>query len=86
MAASPKLKVFTPKGEYVASCKFADDAAAIVAKYGHGAKIKYEHKHVVWVEGDEPQPASESYGFVENTVEDRIGRRAWITPATPRRK
>lgn len=72
MAGSPKLKVFNVKGEYVASCKHAEDAAAIVALHGRGAKIKYEHKHIVWTEGAETQPAAESFDFVADTVNARI--------------
>lgn len=43
MAASPKYKVFTPLGEYVASCKHAEDAAAVVAAHGEGAEIRTAH-------------------------------------------
>ena len=43
MAASPRYKVFSESGEYVAACKHAEDAAAIVACYGPGASIRLGH-------------------------------------------
>lgn len=73
MAASPKYKVLNPhQGEYVAACKYTEDAAALVAAHGTGAKIKYRHTLTVWEEGKETQPASESYDFVADTIEERI--------------
>jgi hypothetical protein len=78
MAASPGLKVFNPSGEYVASCKFAEDAAAIVAIYGDGAEIRIGHKKTdcVWREGSEVQPAGESFDQVALTVCRRAKERA----------
>ena len=70
MAASPKYKIFNPGGEYVASCKYAEDAAALMALYGDGAEIRTEHAKstTVWREGAEQQSAGESYDFVASTV------------------
>ena len=64
MASSPEFKVYSPQGEYVASCKFAEDAAAVVALHGTGAKIKHYHKQVLWHEGAEDQEAGESFDHV----------------------
>jgi len=52
MAASPKYKVFSPTGEYVASCKYASDAAAILACYGEGSQIRIGHskRSTVYIE------------------------------------
>lgn len=71
MAATPKYKVFNPSGEYVASCKYAADAAAIVAAYGDGAKIKLGHAQVLWVEGEEAIEAGDSYDEVASIVHAR---------------
>lgn len=77
MAASPKYKVFNPSGEYIASCKHASDAAALVVLYGNGAEIRTEHARsaTVWREGTEPQSASESYDFVADTIAQREDER-----------
>lgn len=82
MAASPRYKVFNPEGEYVASCKHIEDAAALVANYGNGATIRDGHspKNAVWTEGKESQPAAESYDFVLVTVLSRLNIGVSITP------
>lgn len=59
MSGAPSYKVYRPlpgngtKREYVASCKYLEDAAAIVALYGDGAQIRWLHraKNVLWTEG-----------------------------------
>lgn len=51
MAASPKYKVYTSGGEYVAACKFAEDAAAVAGLYGPGATVRLGHKRVVFTDG-----------------------------------
>jgi hypothetical protein len=68
MASSPQLKVYR-NGEYVASCKYAEDAAAIV---GLSGTIRIGHNKIIWHEGNESQPASESYDFVAETIRKRI--------------
>lgn len=78
MAATPNLKIFNPKGEYVACCKFAEDAAAIIALYGNGATIRNGHskKFTVWHEGKEEHLAGESYDIVAAVVNHRI-KNSW---------
>lgn len=77
MAATPKLKVFNAKGEYIAACKHPEDAAAIVNIRGDGSTIRDGHgkSDIVWTEGAESKPAGESYDFVAETVFDRITAR-----------
>jgi hypothetical protein len=75
MAESPKYKVYNRHGEYVAACKHAEDAAALVALYGDGATIKHGHRTIVWCEGAESQPAGKSYDFVAQKVYEREGAR-----------
>lgn len=68
MAGSPRFKVYSASGEYVASCKYPDIAAAVVSLLGAGSQIRVFHRTVVWTEGSEEIPAGESYDFVAHTV------------------
>ena len=84
MAASPYWKVYSPAKEYVASCKYPSDAAALVAAYGEGATIRIGHrvKDIVFTEGEDGVWASESYdraAEIANTVASQRGRhpREW---------
>jgi len=76
MAASPGLKVYDAENEYRAACHYAEDAAALVALLGDGATIRDGHsrRFVLWSEGNEEQPAAESYDYVAETVGRRRGR------------
>ena len=75
---SPKYKIFAApikgKAEYVASCHYLEDAAAIVAMRGTGATIRLGHSSAwtLWTEGAEAQHAGESYDFVANVAFGRI--------------
>jgi hypothetical protein len=71
MAGSPRFKIHNPSGEYIASCKHLEDAAAIVGNYGDGATIK-DGGRVVWREGREAFSAAESYDGVRETVWERV--------------
>lgn len=71
MAASPRFKVFNADGVYVASCKFLEDAAALVAFNGAGAQIRDGHTRIIWSEGSEMQPAAESYDYVVKMAQSR---------------
>jgi len=71
MASSPIWKVYSRTGEYVAACKYGEDAAAVVATYAEGATIRYGHRRVVWTEGAETFPAGESYDGVAQVIYER---------------
>lgn len=74
MASAPKLKGYNPQGEYVAACKHAEDAAAIVAAYGSGATIRWNHRRILWEEGKETAgKAGDSYDIVASVVNERMG-------------
>lgn len=75
MAGSPSFKVYNRNKEYIAACKYAEDAAAVVALYGDGATIKYQHSWLVWTEGSEIAEAATSYDFVAQTIWNRIEER-----------
>jgi hypothetical protein len=83
MPQSPCWKVFDPSGEYVASFKYPEHAAVLVAAFGDGAQLRYLHanKCTFWREGREAQPAGESYDFVAKTVRER--RSDWIRRGQP---
>jgi hypothetical protein len=69
MAASPRFKVYSASGEYIAACKFPEAAAAIIAAIGYdGWTIRDGHRRIVWLEGTETQSASESYDNVAYVV------------------
>lgn len=51
MAASPDLKVYR-NGEYVASCKYAEDAAAIVALSGGEIRLGHTARHTIYRDGE----------------------------------
>jgi hypothetical protein len=71
MAATPRWKIYNPEGEYVAACKYGEDAACLMAFLGEGATIRDGHSTVVWNEGREACSAGESYDFVANTIISR---------------
>lgn len=80
--------------EYVACCKYPEDAAALVALMGEGAKVKYGHNLVVWIEGAESHSAAESYDLTAATMQQRkyaafqesYDKVHGTKPATPRRQ
>ena len=72
MATSPNLKVYR-NGKYVASCKHAEDAAALVGI--SGGEIRYRHKHVVWPDTEEArQIAAESYDEAASIIYLRVAK------------
>jgi hypothetical protein len=68
------LKIYSAQGDFLGSAVYAEDAAAMVAVQGAGATIRNGHakRNVVWHEGEEEQPAGESYDFVAQTIESRM--------------
>lgn len=72
MAATPRFKIFTPGGEYVAACKYAEDAGALVSLRGPGATIRTGHgrRDIVWTEGLDGV-AYYSYEATAKTIADR---------------
>lgn len=72
MAQTPQFKVYNPQGEYIAACKLADDAAALVALYGYGAVIRHGHSHIVWTEGRDTIGPGAGYDEVARVVYQRV--------------
>jgi hypothetical protein len=72
-------------GEYRGETVYAEDAAAFVAFLGEGATIS-NGPHLLWTEGEEDQPASESYDHVANVVHTRLrDKQAKHRPHTTKR-
>ncbi|MES2814483.1 MAG: hypothetical protein V4720_06275 [Pseudomonadota bacterium] len=69
MAASPQWKIYRNK-EYIGCCKYAEDAAALVAMAG--GLVKHGHSLVVWTEGQEDFSAGESYDGAGAIMQDRV--------------
>lgn len=77
MSGSPAWKVYRPgasRPEYVAACKYPEDAAALVALSGEGT-VKHGHGLTVWREGREAFPASESYDGAAALMRKRLQRK-----------
>lgn len=68
MAATPNWKIYRGR-EYVASCKYPEDAACLVSM--GGGVVKYGHSLVVWREGEEKFSAHESYDGAAEIMENR---------------
>jgi hypothetical protein len=68
MASTPPWKVYR-NGEYVASCKYPEDAAMLVS--ASGGVVKHGHSLTVWTEGREEFSAGESYDQAAATMEQR---------------
>ena len=69
MAQSPQWKVYRNK-EYIGCCKYAEDAAVLVAM--GGGIIKHGHSMTVWTEGREEFPAGESYDGAADIMNARV--------------
>lgn len=77
---TPRFKVYRGR-EYIAACKYAEDAAAVVATGGEALTIRdSDHKTVLWDEDHEAQPAGESFDFVAETIHSRRALRFRLVP------
>src|SRR3990172_8450352 len=83
MSGSPRFKVYR-YGKYVASCKYLEDAAALVAGHPHG-QIKYDHGYTLWREGQEEFSAGESYDKVARICMGRLNEYQETTQIPGRR-
>ena len=69
MAAAPRWKVYSSDGEYLASCKYPLHAAMIVGAHSDGTvRDGHRAKDIVWNEGAEEFPASESWDSAEAVI------------------
>jgi hypothetical protein len=72
MAASPPIKLYR-NGEYVASCHYFEDAAAL-AGMTPGTVVKWKGKHLIWKEGTETVDACDSWDHAAKIMQDRVSR------------
>ena len=75
MSGTPQLKVFR-NGEYVAACKHAEDAAAIVALSGGEIRLGHSTKDRLYVNGDEGVRAEDSIDAVAEIIHRRLDHAA----------
>lgn len=68
------IKIYSPTGEYRASCVDYTDAAALCGLYGPGAEARNGHakRNVIWREGHEEQLAADSYDFAARVMIERV--------------
>lgn len=79
MAASPRFKVYTRNGEYIASTTQPESAAMIVGGYAElGMSIRDGHSHIVWLEGYDGD-AGESYDRVAEVIWERIANKSHLS-------
>ena len=73
MASTLQFKVFDVDGEYLASFRYVEDAAILVAAKEDGTTIRNGHskRTIVWTEGVDGS-ASRSYSVVADIVHGRI--------------
>lgn len=69
MSAAPEWKVYR-SGQYIAACRYAEDAAALVSLAG--GEVRFGHRLRVWREGDEEFPAGESYDGAADVMLGRV--------------
>ena len=75
MASSPQWKVYDRDGKYQAACRQLEAAGALVAFYGDGATLRFDHAYIVWTEGREATRAGASTEAFRETVECRLRAR-----------
>lgn len=70
MSGSPLLKIYRD-GEYVAACKYYEDAAAVCGMGGN-ARVKWDHGKIIWTEGREEISAADSWDQAGAIMRERV--------------
>lgn len=70
MAGSPPYKIFRD-GEYIASVKYLEDAAALIGVCDSGV-VKFGHSKIIWTEGSEDFEAGASYDRAAEVMRSRV--------------
>lgn len=76
LGGSPKWKLYNAEGEYIAACRYVEDALMLMAFNGDDSTIKFDHRTLVWTEGKEEIRASESIDRAVAIVDERMGAHA----------
>ena len=69
MAATPPIKIYR-NGEYVASCHYFEDAAAIAAMT-RGTVVRWRRGKILWREGQEEVNAEDSLDVAASVMRQR---------------
>jgi len=75
MAGSPQFKVYRA-GEYVAACKYPEDAAAIAGMGGEKVQVRYGHsaKAVLYDHTADNEMAGDSWDGTAMLMLDRLSK------------
>ena len=59
MAAKTRIKIYTPKNEFIASCKYFEDASILSLAGGPGMTVRMGHakRDTIWTEPDHDNDA-----------------------------
>jgi hypothetical protein len=66
------FRIYNADGEWMASARYAEDAARIVDLFEGGSVRYYPLNLVVWIDGREDQPASESWDHAAEVINQRV--------------
>lgn len=70
MAGSPRWKVYSASDEYIGSCKYLEDAAALCGMRDNRATIRDGHRRIVFTQGIDGN-AGDSYDDTREIVLSR---------------
>tara|TARA_R100000808_G_scaffold24447_1_gene56328 strand:- start:932 stop:1225 length:294 start_codon:yes stop_codon:yes gene_type:complete len=65
MAAKTRIKIYTPKNEFIASCKYFEDASILSLAGGPGMTVRMGHakRDTIWTEPDHDNDADRDTQF-----------------------
>lgn len=63
MAASPRYKIYSKDGEYLASVKYLSDAGILLSVLGNGTTVRLGHTLIIYTEGKDGN-CGESYDAI----------------------
>lgn len=72
MPGSPHWKVYSDTGQYMAACRYVEDAARLLAP---GWTIRAGHRHIVWTEGKEHFLGVDAFDECARVVLERMAVR-----------
>lgn len=85
----PQLKVFSADGEYIAGCKYAEDAIALAQLRGIGASVRYRHskKNIVWLVSEDDDLTGDGWDISDpELLWERVGQLGKGYTYTPRER
>ena len=77
MAASPRFKIYNNDNQYIGCMHdISDCVLAIADRKGCSIRQGHAKKNIIWHEGHESQPSSESFDFVIDLCNKRLNNSA----------